>query len=181
MQLYRFSPIKNKEELMQAIRYIHFACHELCMASFGRYLPTAGNIGVFCHYDDEYREMTALREKLTDPAAPNYNQKYFKLHEPITIEATGDVTGATYDYLYIRWADPYRHHVGDLDFFLPKVEFAELKKKIKEEKGPIGVRISPSTSNDLVELYRPDIDALAYVGDEMMEDAVNSEFKNFNI
>ena len=30
MKLYRFSPIKNEEELLEAIKHTHFACFELC-------------------------------------------------------------------------------------------------------------------------------------------------------
>ena len=53
MKLYRFSPIQNKEQLMEAIKHVHLACHALCMQSIDKYLPVAGNLGIFCHYDSE--------------------------------------------------------------------------------------------------------------------------------
>ena len=52
MKQYRFSPIKNKSELLNAIAYTHFACHALCKQTFGHYVPIAGNIGIFCHFED---------------------------------------------------------------------------------------------------------------------------------
>ena len=58
MKLYRFSPIKNKEQLIEAIEYTHLKCLELCKKIYGKHLPVAGNIGIFCHYDDEYKFLT---------------------------------------------------------------------------------------------------------------------------
>src|SRR3990167_6480044 len=100
MKLYRFSPIKNKEQLLEAMKYTHFACFELCKKALGDYLPIAGNMGIFCHYESEYTFLTKLREELTEKS-DNFNQKYFRLHEPITIPANGNVPETTYTYLYI--------------------------------------------------------------------------------
>lgn len=113
MKLYRFSPIENKDQLLEAIKYIHLACHQLCKQSFGNYLPNAGNMGVFTHYNDEYDRLTKLREELTLPS-DNPNQKYYQLHNPIVISAEGDIPETTYTYLYIRKPDPYRYQVGML-------------------------------------------------------------------
>lgn len=54
MSTYRFSPIHDQEQLMRAIQHIHVACHVLCKHTMEKCLPVAGNIGVFCHFDDEY-------------------------------------------------------------------------------------------------------------------------------
>jgi hypothetical protein len=86
MKLYRFSPIKNKDELIKSIESIDFSCFELCKQSFGKYLPVAGNVGVFCHYDDEYELLTQLRKELCEPS-DNPNKKYYPLHNPIAISA----------------------------------------------------------------------------------------------
>ena len=101
MKLYRFSPIENKVQLLEAIKYTHYACHKLCKQSFGTYLPNAGNMGVFCHYNDEYEQLVAIRKEITEPS-DNPDQKYFKLHEPIVIAAQDDVPETTYTHLYIR-------------------------------------------------------------------------------
>ena len=62
-KLYRFSPIKNEEELLKAIKHIHFESYKLCKQSFGYYLPNSGNIGIFCHYDKEYKQLIDIRKK----------------------------------------------------------------------------------------------------------------------
>src|SRR3989338_8988962 len=167
MKLYRFSPIKSEDELLEAIKYIHFACFELCKQFFGKYLPVAGNMAVFCHYDDEYEFLTELRKKLTDEY-DNVNQKYFRLHKPIVIPARGDVLETIYTSLYIRRPDPYRFHVGDVDFVLEEEKYRELKKSLRSGKVVKGARIFERRDTDMIELYGPDIDTLAYVSPREM-------------
>ena len=94
MKLYRFGPIKSKEELLDAVTHIHFECYKLCKFSFGMHLPNAGNVGVFCHTDEEYEFLTKLRKEMTE-VSDNLDQKYFKLHKPIVIPATNDVPETT--------------------------------------------------------------------------------------
>lgn len=176
MKLYRFSPIKSQEELLKAVEHIHFSCYELCRQSMGKYLPNAGNIGVFCHYDDEYVFLTKLRQEMTE-ASDNLNQKYFRLHEPITIPAKGDIPETTYTYLYIRQPDPYRAQVGDVDFFLSTEEYATLKQSLEDGKKVKGARIFPRADLDLIEFYNPDIDCLGYVSTRAMTQKVHVKQK----
>lgn len=171
MKLYRFSPIKNKAELREVIEYIHFACHQLCKQSFGKYLPNAGNVGAFCHYDDEYQTLTKIREELTE-ASDNFKQKYFRLHKPIVIQAKDDVPETIYEYLYIRQSDPYRHHVGDIDFYLEPEGYAELKQSLLAGTKIKGARIFDRPDLDMIELYDPDVDALGYVSTKKMTEVV---------
>lgn len=171
MKLYRFSPIKSKEELLEAIIHIHFTCHKLCKQSFGEYLSNAGNVGVFCHYEDEYEYLVSLRKELTE-SSENLNQKYFKLHEPIIIPSEKGIPETTYTYLYIRRPDPYRHHVGDLDFYLDEAEYRKLKTDMGDGKKVKGARIFDRTDLDMIELYDPDIDVLAYVSTTKMTETV---------
>lgn len=167
MKSYRFSPIRDKAQLLEAIRHIHFSCYKLCQQSLAKYLPNAGNVGVFCHYDDEYALLTKIREELTEPSA-NPNQKYFRLYEPITIPAENDVPEATYTHLYIRKPDPYRHHVGDVDFFLEPEKYTELKQALLGDKVIKGARVFERPDLDMIELYDPDVDALGYISTEKM-------------
>jgi hypothetical protein len=95
----------------------------------GKYLTNAGNIGIFCHYDDEYSFLTDLRKEITQES-DNFNQKYFRLHQAITIATQGNIPATTYTYLYIRKPDPYRHHVGDVDFFLQEDEYKKVKQQL---------------------------------------------------
>lgn len=171
MKLYRFSPIKNQDELFEAIKHIHFDCYKLCKQSFGKYLPNAGNVGVFCHYDDEFENLVELRQQITKPS-DNPEQKYFELLKPITIKAKEDVPETTYTHLYIRRPDPYRHHVGDIDFYMEPKEYKELKASLQEGKEVKGARIFPRNDLDMIELYDPDIDVLAYVSTSTMTEKV---------
>jgi len=171
MKLYRFSPIKTKEKLFKAIKHIHFECYKLCKQSFGKYLPNAGNAGVFCHYDDEYEFLTKVRQELTE-ASDNVNQKYFRLHKPIVIPSKGDVPETTYTYLYVRKPDPYRHHVGDIDFYLEPEKYKKLKKEMLAGKEVSGARVFERPDLDMIELYDPDVDVLGYVSTEQISEAV---------
>ncbi len=171
MKFYRFSPIKSEDELREAIKHIHFACFELCKQSFGKYLPVAGNMGVFCHYEDEYKFLTQLRKELTE-GSDNVSQKYFRLHNPIIIPARGDVPKTVYTHLYIRKPDPYRFHTGDVDFVLEEDKYWELKKSLQKGAVIKGARIFERQDLDMVELYNPDIDALGYVSPQEMTEKV---------
>ena len=164
MKGFRFSPIQNKEQLFEAIRYIHFACHKLCKQSMGTYLPVAGNIGVVCHFEDEYEFLKKLQSELTDLSQSVYS-KYFRLHEPFIIPAKDDVPETMYSYLYIRKPDPIKHQVGDVDFYLEQEKHAELKQSLLNGKIIKGARVLANRPElDFIELYDPDIDAWGYIG-----------------
>lgn len=167
MKLYRFSPITNLEGLKEAISHTHFECYKLCKQSFGYYLPNAGNIGIFCHYEEEYNKLIEIRKELTE-ASENVNQKYFRLHEPIVILAKGDVPETTYTYLYIRRPDPYRSQVGDVDFYLEPERYQQLKQEMLNGRIVKGARVFDRPDLDMIELYDPDVDALGYVSTEKM-------------
>jgi len=171
MKLYRFSPIKNEKELLEAIKHTHFSCFELCKKAFGKYLPVAGNMGIFCHYDDEHKLLTKLREELTEQS-DNFNQKYFRLHNPIIIPAHDDVSETTYTYLYIRRPDQYRAPVGDVDFVLEDEKYIEFKKSLENGSQVNGAKIFDRPDLDMVELSDPDIDALAYISTRAMTEKV---------
>ena len=171
MKLYRFSPIENKEQLIEAIKYTHFACFQLCKEAFGKYLPVAGNMGVFCHYDSEYKFLTKLREEMTE-ASDNLNQKYFRLHEPIVIPAQDDVPETAYTYLYIRRPDQYRAQVGDVDFVIDDNGYIKLKQVLQSGSQINGAKVFDRPDLDMVELSNPDIDALAYVSTRAMTEKV---------
>jgi hypothetical protein len=162
MQLYRFSPIDSKAKLLEAIEYIHASCFDLCKQTFGTYLPVVGNIGVFCHYEDEYALLTQIRKELTDES-DNLNQKYYHLLEPIVIASKEGMPTTTYTRLYIRKPDPYRSQVGDVDFALDTQKYAEFKNSVKSSLLTKGARIFERPDSDMIELYNPDSDVLAYV------------------
>ena len=166
MKLYRFSPIKNEKELLETIKHTHFACFELCKKVFGKYLSVAGNIGIFCHDEDEYKFLTELREKLTDKS-DNWNQKYYRLHKPIEIRTQGDVPDTVYTYLYIRKPDQHKE-VGDVDFVLEDKEYNKLKNSLLSGMKIKGIEILDRPELDLIKLFDPDIDALSFIGTKNM-------------
>lgn len=171
MKLYRFSPIKTKDELLKAVEFTHFACYKLCKQSVGMYLPNAGNIGIFCHYDDEFEKLIKIRKEITEPD-DNPDRKYFKLYEPIVIPAKGDVPETTYTHLYIRRPDPYRAQVGDVDFYLAPKEYKKLKDSLLAGKVIKGARIFPRQDLDMIELVDPDVDACGYISTDTMTQKV---------
>lgn len=175
VNFYRFSPIQNQDELLEAVKHIHFSCYQLCKQSFGEYLPNAGNMGVFCHYDDEHARLVEIRKQITKPSG-NPNQKYFELYEPIVIPAEGDVPETTYTHLYIRKPDIYRAQVGDIDFYLEQPEYDRLKQSLVDGVKLKGARIFPRNDLDMIELYDPDIDALGYVSTKTMGEKVRIKF-----
>lgn len=171
MKLYRFSPIKNKTELFKAIKHTHFECYKLCKQTFGYYLPNAGNIGIFCHYDEEFELLKKIRAEITE-SSNDPNQKYFRLIKPFIIGAENELPETTYTYLYIRKPDPYRHHVGDVDFYLEPKKYTKLKQSLLKRQKINAARLFPRTDLDMIELYDPDVDALAYVSTGQMTQKV---------
>lgn len=169
MKRFRFSPIKNKEELLEAITHTHVSCFTLCKRSLGEYLPNAGNIGIFCHFDDEYERLTKLRMEMTK-LSDNWNQKYFRLHTPIIIAANGDIPETTYTYLYIRKPDAEHDDVGDVDFYMEPEKYKTLKKSLLAGESITGASIFERPDLDLVRLSSPDIDACAFIGTNRMSD-----------
>ncbi len=172
MKLYRYSPINDKSEMIRAAHHIHIQCNELCYKALGKYLPNSGNMGIFCHYDDEYHALTEIRKQITE-ASDNINQKYFRLHEPITFDQKNDIPQTSYTHLYIRKPDPYRHHVGDVDFYLSPDDYGDLKNRLLNGETIRNARIFPRNDLDMIELYHPDYDVLGYISTEVMTKKVH--------
>lgn len=171
MKLYRFSPIQSKESLIECIQYLHETCHKLCYKHFGEYLPVAGNVGVFCHYPEEFKYLTKLREEMTDSSV-HYKNKFFELHEPIRISAKDGIPAATYDYLYIRRLDPYRAQVGDVDFVLEPARHQALAATLNTEEFKNDARMFGRLEENMIELWSPDYDVMTYIVTESMDKKV---------
>lgn len=174
MKKFRFSPIKSKEELMKAVEYTHFACFELCKRVFDKYLPVSGNIGIFSHFDDEFAFLTKVREELTDKN-DNWNQKYFRLYEPIKFAAKGDVPETTYTYLYVRRPDVEKPQVGDADLVLEKDAFLGLKDQSLSGKHVNGVELFYRPDLNMIRLSSPEVDILPYITTKYMYENVKGK------
>lgn len=167
MVSFRFSPIQSQSQLFAAIEYIHVECHLLCKQNLGELLPVAGNIGVFCHFDDEYTWLTNRRVELTDEH-DNWNKKYYRLHTPIVIPATRGIPQTTYTYLYIRRPDAHSPHVGDVDFYMELHRYIALKQSLLSGQKLQGVSIFERPDLDLIRLSDPQVDVSSFVGCKTM-------------
>lgn len=171
MKRFRFSPIKNQEELLKAVKYIHIESFKLCNQKLGYFLPVAGNIGVFCHDDEEFEFLTGIREKLTDYSA-NWNKKYFRLYQPLVIPATEGIPETSYTYLYIRKNDAEHDQVGDLDFYMEPSRYKELKQSLVLGKKIQGVEILDRPDLDLIQISDTNVDVVAFIGQKTMAENV---------
>lgn len=171
---YRFSPIKSKSELEQAINYIHTECHKLCKQIIGEYLSVAGGVGVFCHFDDEYELLTQFRKEQTKPS-DDPNQKYFQLLDPIVVAESDGVPAATYEWLYIRKPSGDSPQVGDIDFVLPELKYNKLRQSVRS--GSIeDASIYERPGWDMIELKTANSDVLPYVCTKEMAEKVRVRF-----
>lgn len=152
--------------------YIHNQVHMLCKKNLGKHLPVTGCLVIFTHYMDEFERLVKIRELIT--GEENYNNKYFKLLEPVHFEATDDIPEAVYKYLHIRKPDPYRAQVGDVDFLMETEENKKLWSRLKTEGTIPGIRPSPENHLELIELYDPDMDVLSYLDTMTMEELIKS-------
>lgn len=172
MKPFRFSPITNIVQLFKALEYVHFQSFRLCKQNLGYLLPVAGNIGIFCHYEDEFELLTGIRKELTD-LNDNWNQKYFRLYKPIIFPNKDSVPETTYTYLYIRKPDADTPNVGDVDFYLPLDKYKKLKQSIISGKFSKGVKMFKRPDLDLIRLFDPEIDVSAFVGSYNLEEVAD--------
>lgn len=163
MKPFRFSPIKNKTELFETITYLHFESFKLLRQNLGYILPVSGNVGIFCHFEDEFERLIEVRKELTD-IKNNWNQKYFRLHKPIVIPAEHNIPETKYIHLYIRKPEASHPHVGDIDFYLEPNKYKALKESLLSGKEINGVKIFERPDLDLVRLFDSNSDVSVFVG-----------------
>jgi hypothetical protein len=174
MTYFRFSPVKDKDQLFKAIEYIHFESHKLCRKNLGYLLPAAGNIGFFCHYEDEFELLTNIRKELTD-LYDNWNQKYYRLFKPIIIAACDDISETAYTYLYIRKPDPKHINVGDVDFYLEPNKYDSLRQSLLSGNVMQGLSIFERQDLNLIRLSDPKVDVSAFIGKKKMIENVREQ------
>lgn len=155
---------------LEVLKKIHSDCHELCQRILSKGLQIAGNIGVFCKDDEEYKRFSKLCGELIKPS-DNPNQKYFELKEPISI------SDATYTHLYIRKPDTteYGKYRGDIDFIMSPTEFDLLKQKVNAGGIP-GAEIYNRPGWDMVKLTSSDIGSVSYVTTKKMAEKIRVRF-----
>lgn len=164
-----------RKKLLDIIAVVHQGCFEICKDSLGKYLPVAGNIGIFCQTEDDFQMFTRVREEITEPSI-NPNQKYFRLKEPIVLPTVNGIPETTYTYLYIRKPSPDSPELGDVDFVLPANEYVALKQRILSGEKIKGAQIYNRPGWDNIEIRDSQIKALTYVSTQEMAEKVRIKF-----
>lgn len=152
MKLYRFSPIKNEDKLIEAVKYVAVQIVKLCKRTIGKELPVS-YLTIFAHYDDEYRKLIDMLGKLGRLSKAN-NGIRAVLHKPIKVRHN------TIAHLRIRKPDPYRMQVGCGDF---EVKDYQRFKRIYLAKHLQNLRLIERPDMKMIEFFDTDFDVLAYI------------------
>ena len=152
MRLYRFSPIQNEKQLLEAASYIATNTSELAERVIGQKLPIT-YLTIFAHYPDEFENLTKILQALGAFSGEN-NGPRVALHKPIR-------TGSNaITHLRIRKPDPYRMQVGCSDF---NVSDYNAFKNEHLSRRPNNLRLIKRDNYEMIEFFDPDYDVLAYV------------------
>lgn len=152
MGKFRFSPIENKEGLVEAVEYIATNTSELCKKIIGRSLPIH-SLTVFSHSENEFEFLKGLLGTMGTPYNEN-NGPRVTLYEP-TIVGENIIT-----HLRIRKPDSERPQVGCNDF---DVENYEVFRAEYLAKHPENLILIKRPDYEMIEFRHPDFDVLAYV------------------
>lgn len=153
---YKFSPIKDKDELLDAASYVIKEIGTLSKQLIGSELPVS-SVKIFAHYPEEYQKLKELLGTLGEPTFETYTSMYVTLHNPIT------VNGQTIELLGIRIPDPYRSQVGCGDFVI-EGSYDEFEKKHIVNNDPTSfVRKAVGHTLNMIEFWHPDSYVLGYV------------------
>lgn len=164
----------TKEQLYEKAHYIYQQCSLLVKESLWTVPPTAGNIAIFCQSDEEYAAFSHLASQLVRPS-DNPDQKYFQLIEPIIIDGTDELPGATLSWLYIRKPSEDSPEAGDVDYTMSEMDYEALKKRV-ERGGVKNASIYVRPGWDMIEFRSPSHDGLPYVATLPMQEKVRVRF-----
>lgn len=147
--LYRFSPIKNEEDLERVWEYITEQLEKLSQEILHEKLSVS-ILKVFPHYPNEYKY-------LYDAISNMGPQAKFSSKTSLYVEVSKEIMGNHISSLGIRFVDPYRMQVGCGDYEVDN--FASYREKHIDS--PF-VR-DAKDSTDMLEIWHPDFDVLGYV------------------
>lgn len=151
-KIYRFSPIKTKDELFDAINYVATKTIELRKKVTSKVYPTK-LLTIYSHYPNEFENLKSMLFKLGS-FDKEVNGPYVKLFDPIQLPNN------KLEFLRIREPDPYRMQVGCSDVVVP--DFEGFKKEYLA-KYSNSLRLLKRPERDILEFFDPDFDVLAYV------------------
>ena len=143
--------IKNKEELIKAVKYVATETSRLAEKIVGKTFPIT-SLTVFAHSQSEYELLIRILAEMGKPY--NYNNgPRVELYEPIEVE-NNHIT-----HLRIRKSDPERPQVGCNDF---KTNYETFKVEYLL-KHPDNLRFVKRSEYEMIEFYDVKFDVLAYV------------------
>ena len=152
MRIYRFSPIRDKEQLIKAVKYVAKQSTKLCKKAIGMRLPIT-SLTIFSHYPEEYERLIGIFVGMGSPHGEN-NGPRVALSEPVS------ASRHTIRFLRIRKPDQYRMQVGCNDFDVDN--YAEFKDAYLTQH-PQNLRLITRQDYEMIEFFDPDFDVLAYV------------------
>ena len=152
MQLYRFSPIKDEQQLRKTVIYIANETSKLSKKIIGKILPIK-SLTVFSHYPDEFEKLSEITKTIGNFLNENNGPRII-LHKPIK------VGNNTIIHLRIRKPDPYRMQVGCNDFEI--IDYNTFKNE-NLSKHTNNLRLIKRSNYEMIEFFDPDLDILAYV------------------
>lgn len=144
-------PIKNKEEMLEVVKYVAAETLRLAKKTVGKTFPVE-SLTVFAHSQSEYGSLIRVLAGMGRPYNEN-NGPRVELHEPIVIE------GNHIAYLRIRKPDLERPQVGCCDF---QTDYGAFKREYLS-KNPNNLRLIHRPEYEMIELYDPEFRVLAYV------------------
>lgn len=153
MKLYRFSPIKSPAECFEALEYIDKKLRELSALVLNEKL-SVNTLKIFAHYDDEYTFLKSWVDNLGSSEDEDSSTSYYVKPSKAMV-----INKDPIEYIGIRTPDPYRQQVGCGDFVVDNFE----KFKAKYIGKTPFIREVPHPKYQMLELFHPDIDILAYI------------------
>lgn len=164
MKLYRFSPIKDQETLLEAVDYVASKATRLMFKLDGE-VRVINYLTIFSHYADEYHTLRDIMQGLGEGESAN-NGERFTLKSPIKVHAMNLDVNYEIQKVYqtikdvrIRLPDPYRMQVGCCDVDTSEVDFW-----YHDDYGGINAnsRVIDRPDIRMIEYFHPDYDVLVY-------------------
>ena len=150
---YKFSPIKNKSELIEAVKYVATETSNMYATIIGE-SPVITSLTIFSHFDDEFDNLKQILAELGNPYNEN-NGPRITLHEPINVE------GHSITHLRIRHPDQERPQVGCNDFDVK--DYKEFEEKYLLPNSGV-LHLIERDEYNMIEFKHPDFpNVLGYV------------------
>ncbi len=165
---YRFSPIENKEALLEAVNYVTRQATKMIFSIEGWTCPIK-YVTIFAHYDDEYHKLLEIVSELGDRKELD-NGVVVTLKEPLiapgmTLDVNGKIEEITHriERIRIRMPDPYRMQVGCADYDFEN-DLKGYEFLVSAEADLVqGIKLIERPDKEMVEFSDPDYDVLGYV------------------